>query len=258
MTDKSHLDKARKVKNDEFYTLYEDIEKEMQYWMDALKGQSIYLFADTLESNFWKYFYNNFKTLELKELIATSLNGKYYSTLDGVSITEKELQGNGDCRSDEILSIMRTHLCITNPPFSIEMELLPILVENNIQFLILGPETITSRKNCFNYFKNLQIRCGFTMPHNFLAPDGNVRELNNVCWFTSLPRKDNDPLPLTIPYSENKHLHADNYDCINVDKLADIPYDYYGPIAVPITYIKKHCAAQFKILGTTKKICKAC
>lgn len=107
MSDKSNLDKARQVKNDEFYTLYEDIEKEMQYWMDALKGQSIYLFADTLESNFWKYFYNNFKVLELKELIATSLNGKSYSTLDGTNITEKELQGNGDCRSDEVLNIMR-------------------------------------------------------------------------------------------------------------------------------------------------------
>ena len=133
------------------------------------------------------------------------------------------------------------------------MELLPILVENNIQFLILGPETLVSGKNCFNYFKNSQIHYGFTMPHNFLTPDGDMRKLNNVCWLTSLPRKDNDPLPLILSYSPNIHLHADNYDCINVDKLADIPYNYYGPIAVPITYMKKHCAAQFKILGTTKK-----
>lgn len=253
MSDKSNLDKARKVKNDEFYTLYEDIEKEMQHWMDVLKGQSIYLFADTLESNFWKYFYNNFKNLELKELVATSLNGKYYSTINGMDIIEKDLQGNGDCRSEEVLDIMRAHLCITNPPFSIEMELLPSLVENNIQFLILAPETLVSRKNCFNYFKNSQIRYGFTMPRNFVMPDGSIKKLNNVCWLTSFPRRDNDPLTLTVSYSPNTHLHADNYDCINVDKLADIPYDYYGPIAVPITYMKKHCATQFKILGTTKK-----
>lgn len=109
MSDKSNLDKARKVKNDEFYTLYEDIEKEMQHWMDVLKGQSIYLFADTLESNFWKYFYNNFKNLELKELVATSLNGKYYSTINGMDIIEKDLQGNGDCRSEEVLDIMRAY-----------------------------------------------------------------------------------------------------------------------------------------------------
>lgn len=253
MSTKENLDKARKAKYDEFYTSYSDIEKELIHWTAALENQSIYCFTDDLSSNFWKYFINNFQTLQLKELVATSLGGMKYFTTDGINIQEETLSSNGDCRNEEVLSLMENRICITNPPFSILMELLPLLMNHHISFLIMAPELIGSRKNCFNYFKNDELRFGFTKPRDFIKPNGEIQKLGNCAWITSLSRIDKEPLSLTVNYDPSLHLKPDNYDCINVDKLSNIPKDYYGPMAVPITYLSKHCAKQFKILGVTKK-----
>lgn len=91
------------------------------------------------------------------------------------------------------------------------------------------------------------------MVHSFINSDKQLQSFGNITWLTNLNKPDNPPLPLKITYNPLIHLKADNYDCINVDKLVDIPYDYYGVMAVPITYLKKHCQKQFKILGTTSK-----
>ena len=52
----NNLHKAKVAKNDEFYTLYEDIEKECHHYIEQFKDQWIYLPCDSEESNFWKYF----------------------------------------------------------------------------------------------------------------------------------------------------------------------------------------------------------
>lgn len=71
------LGKARKAKNDEFYTQYHDIEKEMNAYLDynpdVFRGKTILLPCDDPEwSNFTKYFAQNFQTLGLKKLVSTS------------------------------------------------------------------------------------------------------------------------------------------------------------------------------------------
>ena len=72
-----NLTSAKKAKNDEFYTQYHDIEKEMnaylEYDKDVFKGATVLLPCDDPEwSNFTKYFAQNFKRLGLKKLISTS------------------------------------------------------------------------------------------------------------------------------------------------------------------------------------------
>jgi hypothetical protein len=72
-----NLTSAKKAKNDEFYTQYEDIEKEMnaylEYDKDTFKDAVVLLPCDDPEwSNFTKYFAQNFKRLGLKKLISTS------------------------------------------------------------------------------------------------------------------------------------------------------------------------------------------
>ena len=74
----SNLSKAKTAKNDEFYTQYHDIEKEMQAYLDfnpdVFKNKTILLPCDDPEwSNFTKYFAQNFQRLGLKKLISTSL-----------------------------------------------------------------------------------------------------------------------------------------------------------------------------------------
>ena len=68
-----NLHKANKVRNDEFYTLLPDIEKELKHYKDQFRGKVVYCNCDDpFESNFFKYFAANFNALGLKKLITTS------------------------------------------------------------------------------------------------------------------------------------------------------------------------------------------
>lgn len=71
------LSKAKEAKNDEFYTQYHDIEKEiaayLEYNPDVFRGKTVLLPCDDPEwSNFTKFFAQNFETFGLKKLISTS------------------------------------------------------------------------------------------------------------------------------------------------------------------------------------------
>lgn len=66
------LNKAKKAKNDEFYTQLSDIENELKHYKEHFKDKVIFCNCDDpYESNFFKYFALNFNFLGLKKLIAT-------------------------------------------------------------------------------------------------------------------------------------------------------------------------------------------
>ena len=72
-----NLTAAKRAKNDEFYTQYHDIEKEINAYLDynpdVFKGKTILLPCDDPEwSNFTKFFAQNFERFGLKKLISTS------------------------------------------------------------------------------------------------------------------------------------------------------------------------------------------
>jgi hypothetical protein len=71
------LTNAKKVKNDEFYTQYSDIQKEIEAYLEydpnVFRGKVVYCNCDDpFESNFFRYFVLNFNKLRLKRLITTS------------------------------------------------------------------------------------------------------------------------------------------------------------------------------------------
>ncbi|HEY4511263.1 MAG TPA: adenine-specific methyltransferase EcoRI family protein [Candidatus Paceibacterota bacterium] len=73
----SNLTNAKKAKNDEFYTQYGDIQKEIEAYLDynpnVFRGKVVYCNCDDpFESNFFRYFVLNFNKLGLKQLITTS------------------------------------------------------------------------------------------------------------------------------------------------------------------------------------------
>ena len=77
MVANNNLGDAKKAKQDEFYTQYADIEKEMnaylEYNPDVYRGKTILLPCDDPEwSNFTRYFAQNFEKFGLKKLISTS------------------------------------------------------------------------------------------------------------------------------------------------------------------------------------------
>ena len=73
----STLSNAKAAKKDEFYTMFYDIETEMEAYLDynpdVFRGKTILLPCDDPEwSNFTRYFAQNFEELGLKKLISTS------------------------------------------------------------------------------------------------------------------------------------------------------------------------------------------
>ena len=70
----TNLRNAQQVKNDEFYTRYEDIEAEVMKYRKQFRDKVVYLPCDDpaeKKSEFWSFFVANFESFGLKKLIAT-------------------------------------------------------------------------------------------------------------------------------------------------------------------------------------------
>ena len=92
-----NLANAKTAKNDEFYTQYDDIQKEVKAYLDydpnVFRGKTVLLPCDDPEwSNFTKFFAQNFELLGLKKLISTSYapESKKYKTPTQLTLFETE------------------------------------------------------------------------------------------------------------------------------------------------------------------------
>lgn len=100
---------ARAAKQDEFYTQYVDIQKEVEAYLefdrDAFRGKVIYCNCDDpFESNFFKYFAANFNKLGLKRLITTSYDG---SPIAGqFTLFPEYNEGNGKRQKPKALAVV--------------------------------------------------------------------------------------------------------------------------------------------------------
>lgn len=258
MSDNKNLTAAKRIKNDEFYTRLEDIEKELTNYKEYFKDKIIYCNCDDVEySNFYKYFKDNFNELGIKKIIATnlSLNKTAYKTeFDNNSKEVRtQLRGNGDFRSEECVELLKSaDLVITNPPFSLFREYITQLIKYNKKFLVIGNMNAASYKEIFPLFKNNQVWFGNTSPKVFLTPDRTEKKFGNIVWYTNLEiEKRHCHIPLKEKYYENegKYPKYDNYDAIEVSKVINIPCDYDGLMGVPVTFLNKYCPEQFELVG---------
>jgi hypothetical protein len=274
----NNLNKARKEKNDEFYTLYNDIEKELIFYKNHFNGKIVYCNCDDpTKSNFVNYFVNNFNELNLKSLIATSFsnenNGLLYE-FDGKNLPKiTKLQGNGDFRSEECINLLKkSDIIVTNPPFSLFREYIDIMMKFDKKFLVIGNTNAIANKEFFPLIKDNKLWLGcssfntgmyFEVPENYVHNetykfkkeiDGKkVMRVAAICWFTNLEHnRRNNFLNLTCQYSEDKYPKYDNYDAIEVSKVCEIPMDYEGVMGVPITFIDKFNPEQFEIVGWSR------
>jgi len=100
---------AKAAKQDEFYTQYIDIQKEVEAYLeydpDTFRGKVVYCNCDDpFESNFFKYFATNFNKLGLKKLISTSYDG---SPIAGAQLTFGEYdEGNGKRHKPKALAVI--------------------------------------------------------------------------------------------------------------------------------------------------------
>ena len=263
----TNLHNAKKAKNDEFYTQYEDIENELWNYKDFFKGKIVFCNCDDArESNFFQYFANRFEFLGLKKLICIGYkeNGKgilleYEGDKNGNNMVDEEeiiateLEGNGDFRSEESIKYLKEcDVVVTNPPFSLFREYIAQLMEYGKKFLIIGNQNTIINKDIFPYIKNNELWLGVNLVKDFVQPNGEIKKFGNVCWYTNIPHKKRiEELVLYKEYSAEKYPKYDNYDAIEVSRTENIPMDYEGVMGVPITFLNKYCPTQFEILGVT-------
>ena len=284
-----NLREARVKKNDEFYTLYEDIATELINYKDELKDKIIYCNCDDPStSNFVKYFTGNFQEFGLKKLIAT-----YYidphdtnqrptklvltraSNAEGFIRKLTTLNGDGDFRSDECVELLKSaDIIVTNPPFSLWREYIELIIANNKGYITMGTIQAINYQTMLEGVKQGTITTGYTnynkslkfiVPEHYagktVANDTKYAEVHAICWWTNLPVTNRKPLPLTKFYSPEQYpkYEAKNtkgnptanapVDAINVNRVIDIPCDYNGLMGVPITILGKLNPDQFTVHG---------
>jgi hypothetical protein len=103
-----NLHAARAAKQDEFYTQYVDIQKEVEAYLefdrDTFRGKVVYCNCDDpFESNFFKYFAANFNKLGLNKLVTTSYDG---SPIAGqLTLFPEYNEGNGKRKKPKALAV---------------------------------------------------------------------------------------------------------------------------------------------------------
>ena len=293
MGDTSALIAAKKAKKDEFYTQRVDIENELKHYKAHFRDKVVLCNCDDpRESEFFKYFVENFEKLGLKRLVATcyksqdvdlfsqgkcekaicqvyegDTNGN--KALDDNEVGVRELKGDGDFRSEECIEILKeADIVVTNPPFSLFREYVAQLVKYKKKFLIIGNVNALTCKEIFPLVRLNELWLGvsihsgdrkFGVPESYplnaagCGIDENGQRfirVKGVRWFTNMdyPQR-HELLPLYKKYTPAEFPEYDNYEAINVNKTADIPYDYDGVMGVPITFMDKYNPEQFEILS---------
>lgn len=278
-----HLHKAKKDKNDEFYTQLIDIENELNHYKDHFKNKTIYCNCDSPDSNFFKYFKKNFKRLGLKKLIVSCYKNQQlymiknqkiekamYLEYTGDDYNFKYLKGDGDFRSKECIELLKeSDIIVTNPPFSLFRKYLSQLIEYDKKFLIIGHQNAITYKEIFPLITDNKVWLGYgflggtayftTKFYKDYATAGEHKEgmirVSGVIWYTNLShKKRNEELILIKNYYgyEKDYPKYDNYDAIEVNKVINIPKDYIGIMGVPITFMDKYNSEQFEIIKFRK------
>ena len=275
------LHRAKREKNDEFYTQKKDIENELIHYHSQLKDKIVYCNCDDYrKSKFVEYFMENFEKIGLKKLISTgfSKDGQgTYSEYDGTVFKTGFLSGNGDALGEECTEILKqVDVVVTNPPFSLFRKYVSHLMKYGKKFIIIGNLNAVTYKEIFPLIKENKVWMGATCFNggatHFIAPSelydaekmSNPKNayfengkfmwrVNGVRWFTNVEhKKRNEELILCKHYNPTEYTKYDNYNAIEVSKVAEIPMDYDGVCGVPISFLDKYCPTQFEIVGWSR------
>lgn len=128
------LGAAKAAKQDEFYTQYVDIQKEVEAYLefnpDTFQGKIVYCNCDDpRESNFFKYFATNFNKLRLKKLITTSYDG---SPIAGqLNLFPEYNEGNGKRQKPKALAVILDHVKDENGDGAVNITDVDIFLKRN-------------------------------------------------------------------------------------------------------------------------------
>jgi len=289
MANRKILLKATENKNDEFYTLWDDISAEVSRYKSQLKGKRILCPCDWDESfneeivykeEGYVPSYNLFdkggfvKKIDIKKskkkiekdlsLINCNFVKFLVSHAEGYKIKSISVSGYDPSKKKGVkfqnIDYSKYDLVITNPPFSRFREFIDLMFQKNIKFLVIGPVTALTYKEIFIKIKENKMWLGYAKQlTGFRLIDGTLisskqKKEGSVprgCkWYTNLNvTYRNDRMILTENYTSKNYPKYYNFDAIEVDKTDKIPHDYNGIMGVPVTFLSKYNPNQFKIIA---------
>ena len=278
---------AKIAKKDEFYTQLSDIEDELRHYKEHFRWKTVLCNCDDPRiSNFFHYFAYNFEHLWLKRLITTCYKNQnpdlftlnesekaVYLIYDGDKnwnnipdmneIWINNLKWDWDFRSEECIELLKqADIVVTNPPFSLFKEYFQQLIKYEKKFLIMWNHNalhyteifplIMENKVWLWYNSNKTIR--FALPDYYDKYEEIIDwvkywKVPSIAWYTNLEiQKRHEPIILYKKYNEEDYPKYDNFDAINVERVSDIPCDYYWTMWVPDTFLDIYNPDEFEIL----------
>lgn len=151
----NHLNRAKKNINDEYYTRYEDVKKQLDV-IDLSNYKKILLPCDTQESAFYKYLNDN--------------KDKLYKNVE-ITLEEEEFRNRKFEDYDLIL---------TNPPFSELKEFMEKVVNSNKDYILILPLVGFSKLQ--GYFGIVGKVFALNNINKFLIPDGSLKTAQANFW----------------------------------------------------------------------------
>ena len=149
-------------------------------------GKSVYCNCDTEKSEIYNLAKANFKTWQLKSLVATGYvkGGKGVKVVyDGETETISQLEGDGSYDSAESTEILEhSDIVMTNPPFSKLSKFIPFVLERNKDFVIIANMMALMYKSTIKYSLAGKINScsGFSGFATFTRPAGDIAAVQCV------------------------------------------------------------------------------
>jgi predicted GIY-YIG superfamily endonuclease len=254
LSPKDIMQKAQRVENDEFYTRYEDVEKELSMYSKKIwKNKTVFCNCDDAvdddtrnTSAFPLYFLQNFRELGLKKLICTHYSGHvdlfnqgpkgYIFTTNGFREFKFPRGYNGSFDHPLSLKILNEEADIvcTNPPFSRAADYWKVTINSGKKFLIISNITNPITPAFIPYFKDNKVWAGYNRVDWFLTPKKELTRAAGT-WYTNIPIKDrpkyNHLKIVRLKDIPEKYKKYDDSNILLVDNCY-VPEGYKKPFAV--------------------------
>ncbi|EFU72704.1 adenine-specific methyltransferase EcoRI family protein [Campylobacter upsaliensis] len=258
-TRKELIERAKRIKDDEFYTRMEDIEAEFAMYPTKIwKDKVVFCncddavgerrdYADT--SAFALYFLKHFLRLKLKKLICTHYGGPVdlfnaktgakgyiFTKDDATEMYNMPNNYTGSFDFELSLKILNEEADIvcTNPPFSRATDYWKVLIASKKKFIIISNITNCITPSFIPYFANKKAWAGYTRVDWYLNPK-RIPVQAAGHFFTNFPIKDRPAIKRLkfVPLNEIPDVYQqyDDSGTLLVDK-SYIPNDYDRPFAV--------------------------
>ena len=292
MAKTDRLEKSRLAKNDEFYTMFEDIAAELPKYKEQFRGKRIICpcdwdesFEEALVSNDEGYvaphnlisyggtvkridvdktkdkIERNISTVKCNFVKFLVAHAEAYG-IKSISVSGYNPNTGEGVRFQD-LDYSKYDIVITNPPFSQFREFIDTMFRNTVKFLIIGPANAAAYPDTFQHIQDNELWLGYNHHMTgFILPSGEVLPKNDAlvrycCWYTNLDVSyRHDRLIFTKEYTPEEYPTYYNYDGIDVKKSKEIPGDYDGFMGVPITFLQIYNPEQFEIIGLSIRVKK--